>query len=193
MEHRLPTELGDKLTLHTAGRLCVVAHQPQRHFEELNILSMNSEALILLNGAARVLNVYRQRAWTYNEIVLGKARDHSMTDPGNTPETLISVPNDLEAAMIVSKLAAHGVDATTSGEFTAGFRAEAPGEVRVLVRRSDLEQARNVLDRLSDAADEVRESHATNDFDSGGGTDVKRLLVLAVMIVLSIGILQSCL
>ena len=72
-----------------------------------------------------------------------------MHDPDKNPETLLSVPNDLEAAMIVSALAAHQVDATTSGEFTSGFRAEAPGEVKVLVRRCDLERARRVLRELT--------------------------------------------
>lgn len=68
-----------------------------------------------------------------------------MSDQGNTPVTLVSVPDELEAAMIVSALAAHGIDASTTGSFTAGFRAEAPGEVQILVRASELEKAQTAL------------------------------------------------
>ncbi len=71
-----------------------------------------------------------------------------MHDPQNNPVNLLSVPNDLEAAMVVSALAAHEVDATTAGEFTSGFRAEAPGLVSVLVRQRDLPRAREVLSEL---------------------------------------------
>ncbi len=72
-----------------------------------------------------------------------------MHEHENTPETLVSVPNDLEAAMIVSALAARDIDATTSGGYTAGFRAEAPGEVQVLVRHRDLPRAKMVLNELT--------------------------------------------
>lgn len=115
-----------------------------------------------------------------------------MPEPDYTPETLISVPNDLEAAMIVSNLAAHGVDATTFGEFTAGFRAEAPGEVKVLVRRSDLQRAREALDKLTiGACEDPSQQDSAETVTSGLG--VKKLLTMAVVILLSIGILQSCL
>ena len=117
-----------------------------------------------------------------------------MTNADNTPETLISVPNDLEAAMIVSTLAAHGVDATAAGEFTAGFRAEAPGEVKVLVRRSDLAQARDALDRLADQSSQVAQEDAGAEDDASTETaGGKQLLALLFVIVLSIAILQSCL
>jgi hypothetical protein len=116
-----------------------------------------------------------------------------MTDVDNTPETLVSVTNDLEAAMIVSTLAAHGVDATTSGEFTAGFRAEAPGEVKVLVRRSDLPQARHALDRVVAENSSAEADLSSRVSSPGKAADGKRLLFLAVVALLSITILQSCL
>jgi hypothetical protein len=68
-----------------------------------------------------------------------------MQDSDNRPETLLRVSTDMEAAMIVSTLAGEEIDATSAGDFTAGFRAEAPGMVSVLVRHSDLERARGVL------------------------------------------------
>ena len=78
-----------------------------------------------------------------------------MHDPGNQPETLMRVASDMEAAMIVSTLAAEEIDATTAGDFTAGFRAEAPGMVSVLVRRRDLEQAQAVLAPFRNASPET--------------------------------------
>ena len=66
------------------------------------------------------------------------------TDPNN-PETLTSVHSDVEAAAIVNMLAAHGFEASTTGGYTAGFRAEAPGDVHVIVRHKDLEPARELL------------------------------------------------
>lgn len=50
--------------------------------------------------------------------------------------------------MLVSYLAGQGIDATTAGEYTAGFRAEAPGDVQVLVRHADLEKALLALESL---------------------------------------------
>jgi hypothetical protein len=66
------------------------------------------------------------------------------TDPEN-PEVLTRVPSDVEAAAIVTALAARGIKASTTGGFTAGFRAEAPGDVSVIVRHEDLDRAKQVL------------------------------------------------
>ena len=68
-----------------------------------------------------------------------------MHDPDNQVETLVQVASAMEAAMIVSVLAGEEIDATTAGDFTAGFRAEAPGVVSVLVRKKDLEHAQGIL------------------------------------------------
>lgn len=66
------------------------------------------------------------------------------TDPNN-PEVLVSVPSDVEAAAIVAALAERGVQASTTGGYTAGFRAEMPGQVSVVVRYADLDQAQLTL------------------------------------------------
>lgn len=66
------------------------------------------------------------------------------TDPQN-PVTLANFASDFEAAPLVHALAACGIKASTTGCFTAGFRAEAPGEVHVIVRSEDLKKAQNVL------------------------------------------------
>lgn len=69
------------------------------------------------------------------------------TDPSN-PEIVNSVPTDTEAAAIVLALRDHGIDAQTTGGFTAGFRAESPGLVHVIVKASDLERAKTALEAI---------------------------------------------
>ena len=58
---------------------------------------------------------------------------------------LVSVPTEVEAAVIVAALERDGIQAVAAGALTSGFRAEAPGEVQVLVRRSDADRAGQVL------------------------------------------------
>jgi hypothetical protein len=60
-------------------------------------------------------------------------------------KTLTIVSNDLEASAIVSALEDEGIRARAVGGFTAGFRAEAPGGVSVVVTESDLDRAKIVL------------------------------------------------
>jgi hypothetical protein len=58
---------------------------------------------------------------------------------------LISVPNEIEAAAIVAALDQDGIRAVATGGLTSGFKAEAPGEVQVLVKGSDAERAQQTL------------------------------------------------
>ena len=67
-----------------------------------------------------------------------------MTDPNN-PEVLVRVATDVEAAAIVTALAGHGIEASTTVGYTAGFRAESPGDVNVIVRHGDLSRAQQAL------------------------------------------------
>ena len=71
-----------------------------------------------------------------------------MTPDSNKPEILIRVENDIIATAIITGLAAHGITASTTGSYTAAFVAHAPGDVQVLVRHSDLAQAREALTEL---------------------------------------------
>lgn len=85
-----------------------------------------------------------------------------MHEQPNQPMTLVSVPNEFEAAMIVSALASHEIDASTSGSFTAGFRAEAPGDVEVLVRHRDLQRAQTVLDEIQSQPPRAESAHSVS-------------------------------
>lgn len=78
-----------------------------------------------------------------------------MTVDPNSPQILRSVPTDVEAATIVGALAARGVEASTTGGFTAGFRAESPGDVNVVVRHCDLEQAQRLLVEIDNEGEQI--------------------------------------
>jgi cyclic pyranopterin phosphate synthase len=75
----------------------------------------------------------------------GQSYNIGMTTSTDNLVTLKTVPTDLEGRMIASALSANGVEAQVTGEFTAGFRAEAPGQVRVVVRSEDLDRAQEIL------------------------------------------------
>jgi hypothetical protein len=78
-----------------------------------------------------------------------------MTPDPNRPEPLLSVCSDVEAAAIVTALAEHGIEAFAVGGYTSGFRAEAPGEVRVLVKHVDADRARQTLAEIGQEPGEV--------------------------------------
>lgn len=67
-----------------------------------------------------------------------------MTDADDV-EVLLSVPTEAEAALIVATLSKEGIVAAVEGALTSALRAEVPGEVRILVRRVDLDRAAAVL------------------------------------------------
>ncbi|MEN6405112.1 MAG: DUF2007 domain-containing protein [Thermoguttaceae bacterium] len=65
-------------------------------------------------------------------------------DP-NRPEVLLSISNEIEASAIVNALADHGIRAMAVGGYIAGFRAEAPSSVAVIVSLSDFDRAKQAL------------------------------------------------
>ncbi len=58
---------------------------------------------------------------------------------------LLSTNTEVEAAAIVGGLQQAGIKAVATGGYTAGFRAEAPGVVNVMVRETDVMRAQVVL------------------------------------------------
>lgn len=63
--------------------------------------------------------------------------------------------HEAAAAALVAALTEQGVQAMTVGDFTAGFRAECPGEVGVYVRRADLSAAQSALASAQQTAAEI--------------------------------------
>ncbi len=68
---------------------------------------------------------------------------------------LISVPTEIEAAAIVAALAQDDIRAVATGGLTSGFKAEAPGEVQVLVKRADAERAQQTLQEIRSAKNPI--------------------------------------
>jgi hypothetical protein len=69
------------------------------------------------------------------------------TDP-DSPTIVYEAENAIEAGAIVTSLEAEGIETTTTGLYTSGFQAEAPGPVRVVVRQSQADKARHILEEL---------------------------------------------
>ena len=61
------------------------------------------------------------------------------------PEVLCECQDEFEAGAVITALRERGVEASSIGGFTAGFIAEAPGYVKVVVRKIDLEAAKAAL------------------------------------------------
>ena len=69
--------------------------------------------------------------------------------------TLAFFPSEIEATMIADELKREGIQAEAAGFLTAGFRAEAPGKVKVLVHQKDLEQAKALLDEYVHSREQI--------------------------------------
>lgn len=61
------------------------------------------------------------------------------------PIVLTTVMSEAEAAILVAQLEDHGIPAQISGGLTGGFRAEAPGSVKILVHEENMERAKAFL------------------------------------------------
>jgi hypothetical protein len=69
--------------------------------------------------------------------------------------TLAFFTTEVEATMIADELKRDGIQAEAAGILTAGFRAEAPGRVKVLVHAEDLEKARALLDEYINSRENI--------------------------------------
>jgi hypothetical protein len=68
-----------------------------------------------------------------------------VADDPNRPVILTTVPTEQEAALLAAALEGRGIKTQRTGDLTSGLRAEAPGEVRILVRQRDLAEAQAAL------------------------------------------------
>lgn len=82
------------------------------------------------------------------------------------PVRLTRVYYESEAAILMTALEARGIRANSTGGFTSGFRAEAPGMVEVWVDSKDLEEAKQVLEGIKDEASEIDWSQVDTGDDS---------------------------
>lgn len=75
-----------------------------------------------------------------------------MMDNPNQLKTLTQVNDEAHGSLIVGVLQDAGIKATLTGVYTAGFRAEAPGYVSVVVNEKDLAQATRILQAMEQEA-----------------------------------------
>jgi hypothetical protein len=66
----------------------------------------------------------------------------------DAPQVVAKAANEVEAAIIVAALEAHGIEGKAVGVFASTFRAEAPGDVSIVVRQRDLARAQEALAEL---------------------------------------------
>jgi hypothetical protein len=78
-----------------------------------------------------------------------------MTTDRTSPRVLVSVPSEMEAAAVVQALGDRGILARTSGGWTSGFSAMAPGEVSVVVAEADLGRAQEALAEIRAGSAEI--------------------------------------
>ena len=78
-----------------------------------------------------------------------------MTSDPQSPEVLLTLASEVEAAAIVTALAGYDIQAAATGGYTSGFKAEAPGYIRVLVRREDLDRAKRALVEIREGQGEI--------------------------------------
>jgi hypothetical protein len=76
------------------------------------------------------------------------------TDP-ESPEVLLRLYDEIEAATVVGALAEDDVKAFAVGGYTSGFKAEAPGAIDVMVRHVDIDRANRALAEIRDAEREI--------------------------------------
>ena len=77
-----------------------------------------------------------------------------MADHSTQPVLLTTVLNEAEAAVLLAALDARGIEAEMVGGLTSGFKAEAPGNVSILVAQNRLEEARRALAEIEAEARE---------------------------------------
>ena len=82
-----------------------------------------------------------------------------MTNEPMNLEILCSTANQVEATAIINALTDRGIRTTATGAWTAGFQAEAPGDVKIMVARAD-------LSRAAEALEEARREFAEFDWSA---------------------------
>ena len=133
---------------------CPHSCSPARHATRNGVILRTRAGWISIASHAVVyIDEEAQPGWQMASAVFHQNPEgvHPMTTDDSSPEVLARVTSDVEAAAIVNVLATHGIKASTSGGFTSGFaQPEAPGDLQVIVRHADLDQAKKLLGKSSE-------------------------------------------
>ena len=101
--------------------------------------------------------------------------DTRHADPATRLVAIAHPRDDIEAQLITNLLAEAGIEAMVTGGSLAGFRAEAPANVCVVVRGADAEAAREALAAVRPAIDDTEvgdDSPADTQATKGRALDV---------------------
>jgi Putative prokaryotic signal transducing protein len=78
---------------------------------------------------------------------------------------LMTVRTEVEGAIIVGLLAENGIEAQAVGGHLAGFRAEVPAMVQVLVAETQVELAQEIVNEAKRASAALEAHSDDEDFD----------------------------
>ncbi|XAM01688.1 hypothetical protein OT109_09865 [Phycisphaeraceae bacterium D3-23] len=81
--------------------------------------------------------------------------------------TLALLNSEVEAKLLSDALNLEGIHSEVAGILTGSFRAEAPGRVKVLVRKADLARAKELFDDYTHSKENIDWSQV----DLSGGED----------------------
>ena len=127
-------------------------------FEILLVLALGApgETVVLEHDASPEASPYWRDAEgvhhvpkrSLDELILRIPQQSLLTDDGSHPETLVSLATDAEAASIVTALAERGIEASAFEGTAFAGTIGLDGAVQVVVKRADLERARQALAEL---------------------------------------------
>jgi len=118
--------------------------------------------------------------------------DTRHADPATSLVAIAHPRDDIEAQLITNLLADAGIEAMVTGGSLAGFRAEAPANVCVVVRAADADAAREALAAARptiDEADVGDDSPADTQAPQGRALDVVFPAALLLGAVTTLGLL----
>jgi len=78
-----------------------------------------------------------------------------MSDDPHSPVVLARLPNEISAAALRTALASFDIEAHLTGGFVSGFKAEAPGNVQIVVARADFDRARAALLEIQSQPEDI--------------------------------------
>lgn len=120
------------------------------------------------------------------------ATDAGVPDRTTSLVAIAHPRDDIEAQLITNLLADAGIEAMVTGGALAGFRAEAPANVCVVVRADDADAAREALAEARPAIDESQvgdDSPSDIEAPQGRALDVIFPAVLLLGAVTTLGLL----
>lgn len=105
-----------------------------------------------------------------------------MNTDDDTLATAATVSSEIEGRLLMNSLHEHGIAATVTGTYTSQFQVGVPGLVRVMVKQSELAEAKAVLAQQAEAPpadfDDPNDTHAEHDVVERNASGFDRLVWL---------------